>query len=123
MPHDLYIEFDYSIPEASATVIDTNIKESYISDFLAEVVHAQVASAPDHRKANERDIYNVLIRCDLSYDHINVSSNTGNEGLTTGIIGHSIDNWRFSDSLLEQIEKSDDFVGPQRPILAKVRTT
>ena len=115
MPHDLYIEFDYSLLDKSSTVLNTNIKESYIDDFLADVYHAQIASAPDHRKANERDIYNVLIRCDLFHDNINISSNTGNEGLTTGIIGDTIANWKFSDSPLEQIAKSEGFVGPPKP--------
>jgi hypothetical protein len=125
MPHDLYIEFDYSVPEASATVTGTNIKESYIDDFLAEVVHAQVGKGEDKRKANEFDIYNILIRCDLSYDHINISSNTGNKSLTAGIITHSIGNWKFSESILEQIAKScpngegtpggEDFMGPPKP--------
>lgn len=115
MPHDIYIEFDYSIPDKSATVLNTNIKASYIDDFLSEVVRSQMGLGPDKQKAAERDIYNVLIQCDLSYDHISVSSNAGNKSLTTGIIGHSIDNWRFSDSMLEQIEKSEEFVGPPKP--------
>ena len=115
MTHNIFIEFDYSIKEASATVIDTNIKQSYIDDFLAEIVHAQVGEGADNRKANELEVYNVLIRCDLTYDHINISSNTGNAGLTTGIIGHSIGNWKFSESLLEQIAKSEEFVGPPKP--------
>ncbi len=116
MPHDLYIEFNYSIPEKSATVIDTNIKTSYIDDFLAEVVRSQAGLGEDKQKASERDVYNILISCDLSYDHIQISSNAGNKGLTTGIMAHSIGNWHFSDSLLEAYAKSNDFVGPPKPM-------
>jgi len=115
MPHDLYIEFDYAIKGASATIINTNIKDSYIDDFLSEVVRSQMGLGADKQKAAERDVYNVLIRCGLSYDHISVSSNAGNKSLTTGIMAHSIGNWHFSDSLLEAYAKSDDFVGPPKP--------
>ena len=109
MSRDLFIEFNYSPPERSAAVLRTNIKESYINDFLAEVVHAQVGKGVDNRKANEFDVYNILIKCDLSYDHIKISSNTGNASLTTGIINNTINNWKFSESLLEQMAKKNKF--------------
>lgn len=115
MPRDLFIEFDYSANKGTTTIVNTNIKTSYIDDFLSEVVHSQIGAGEDKNKANERDIYNILVRCDLSYDHINISSNTGNAGLTTGIMAYAIGNWNFSDELLRAYEQSLDFIGPPRP--------
>jgi hypothetical protein len=118
MAHQIYLELDFSAAEKSATIIHTNIKESYIDDFLAEIVHAQVGKGADNRKANEQDIYNIMISCDLTYDLINISSNTGNAGLTTGIIGHSIENWKFSESLLEEMAKPR--AGPPSKVLEQL---
>jgi hypothetical protein len=112
---DLHIELNYSISEKSATIAGTNIKESYIDDFLAEVVHSQVGKEKDFSKAKELEVYNILLKCDLSYDKISISSNTGNKGLTDGILTHTIGNWKFSKSLLEEMAKSPDFIGPPKP--------
>ena len=94
MPPNLFINLEYHI-KPRGVFIRTNIRRSYIDDFLAEVVACQVGKGADHRESNEQEVYNIRITCDLSYDDILIKSDTGNKGLTTGIIMDSIGKWKL----------------------------
>ena len=80
----LYIEITYSENDFE---IDTNIKDELVSDVLCEYIHSIVGDGHvDNREAIERDVYTIRITLDLTYDTFEVTADTGNDGLTTGII-------------------------------------
>ena len=92
---DLYLKIRYvSNPkgEASFEIVDTNVKKDRIEDYLTDWLMSQVGAGKDNRKANELEQYEVTIGLDMSDDTWLVWSNTGNAGLTCGIVMASVEN-------------------------------
>lgn len=82
----MYIKITYPINEPDNFSIDTNVKEGYVSDLLTDWVHDQIGKGKDNQQANEQEVYHIEIQVDLSHDIFYLNSDTGNDGLTTGII-------------------------------------
>jgi len=82
----LYIHIKMPREAIDQFEIDTNIKEEKLSDMLANVLRSQMGKGTDDSTPSEVDVFEVEITIDLSFDNIHVKSNTGNKGLTTGII-------------------------------------
>ena len=80
----LEITYDYKDPDKSK--IKTNLKKEIVESFLDDWLLGQVGEGIDDSKANERDVYNIVIGLDLSDDTFYTSGDTGNKSLTAGII-------------------------------------
>ena len=82
----IYFKINYDINDSEAFEIDTNAKVELIPELLGEYIRAIVGAGADHSEPNNRDIYNITLYLDLSDDSWQEESNTGNKGLTAGII-------------------------------------
>jgi hypothetical protein len=84
----VFIEFEYTIDTGECKVLNTNIKKERIDNFLEEWVMDQIGRGKDERAPVIKDTYRVKIACDLTDDTFYSESDTGNKGLTTGIVQH-----------------------------------
>lgn len=82
----IFIDFEYAIKGSKCKVLNTNIKKEMIDNFLEEWVVDQVGAGEDKNEAVDRETYRINIGCDLSTDTFYIKSNTGNKGLTAGIV-------------------------------------
>jgi hypothetical protein len=89
MMADLYIDIEYRFAkpvDGPRVVIGTNVKRELVGDLLADCIRDQAGRGLDERKAVERDVYHIRIEVDLSCDEFTTTSDTGNDGLTCGIV-------------------------------------
>lgn len=82
----LKITFYLSEPEKS--IIETNAKPEALDEIFSCYMRSQMGAGKDDSPPTEKDIYSIEINLDLSDDSITVKSDTGNKGLTCGIIRH-----------------------------------
>ena len=82
----VFIELEYDINNDKCKILKTNLKKERIDSFLEEWVMTQLGSGVDKNPRIDRDIYNIKLACDLTDDTFYSSSDTGNKGLTTGIV-------------------------------------
>lgn len=92
----LLIEIVYDV-EGDKAVIKTNVKKDAIAGILETWICMQIGQGADNSKAIERAEYSIVIRVDLTQDDFFTASNTGNKGLTCGIVGRVLGN-------LEQVQ-------------------
>lgn len=78
------IAFDIGNPEK--TIIRTDLKKEGLEEVLSEFVRSQIGEGKDGSEPNERDVYSIKVSLDLSGDSFSVESDTGNKGLTLGIV-------------------------------------
>lgn len=83
---DLHVSITYPVKNPGKLKVKSNIEKSYLLEFLTDVVRAQMGAGKDKSKAKKLNVYHIGICCDLSYDNISIKSDTGNKGLTLGII-------------------------------------
>lgn len=83
---DIRIEISYDLVEPENSQIKTNAKKEKISDILKNWALTQIGQGEDMDKVKEVDAYRIVIELDLSRDTFYTTSNTGNAGLTAGII-------------------------------------
>lgn len=83
---DILIQINFNMENPEETLIRTNAKREGVEEILATFVQDQAGQGEDKRKPNERDEYKIEIGLDLSYDTFHITSDTGNEGLTLGIV-------------------------------------
>ena len=102
---DLYLFMNYDVKEDVLTIEETNVKADYIDDLLTEWIRGQSGKGADNRTPNQKDKYQIQMEVDLSYDNFRVNSDTGNHGLTAGIIMTSIGKWKFSSKLEEKLKE------------------
>jgi hypothetical protein len=93
---DIYVKIKYdskvNVKGKDIFIEDTNIKEERLEDFLLDWLLTEVGKGKDGRKVIERESYEVVIGCDLRDDSFYVQSNTGNDGLTCGIVMGMVSN-------------------------------
>lgn len=94
---DIYTEIAYDI-NSGIPLIRTNLKEDRIDEFLTDYIRSQIGKGEDKSKADKREVYNIKIECDLSFDIFSIESDTGNKGLAAGIIMASIGKWQLQNS-------------------------
>jgi len=82
----VFIDFEYTIKGSKCKILNTNIKEELIDNFLEEWIMEQVGSGKDKSEAIDRETYRINIGCDLSTDAFFTQSDTGNKALTAGIV-------------------------------------
>jgi len=70
----------------------TNAKDpvKLIEDYLCAIYGD---GKIDNRKAHKRDEYEVSLSLDLSDDMFTLGGNTGNNGLSVGILAHCMNHW------------------------------
>lgn len=81
----LFMNIAYDINKRTFKITG-NLNKVGQKTILEAFLQAQVDAGIDNSKANERDVYNIRFKVDLSYDNIRVSDNTGNKGLREGIL-------------------------------------
>jgi len=83
---DLYIDITYPIKKPSKYTIKSNIRKEMLSGILCGLVQNQTGAGEDKSKAKKINIYHIHIDIDLNYNDFEITSDTGNKGLTLGII-------------------------------------
>ena len=83
---DLYIDITYPVAHPNKYKIKSNIRKEMLLDMLGELVHMQLGEGEDKSKAKKLNAYHIHIELDLNYDDFSIKSDTGNKGLTLGII-------------------------------------
>lgn len=83
---DIRFEIIYKFNDHGNDLIKTNAKKEVISDILEEWLRSQIGRGEDKGEAKELDSYRIVIELDLRDDTFHTISNTGNAGLTAGII-------------------------------------
>lgn len=82
----LYIDIKYQLDPEEKYELETNIKEDQIVEVLSEYVRSQIGAGEDSREPNRHKEFNIRIELDLADDTFSTESNTGNKGLTTGLV-------------------------------------
>ena len=101
---DLFLDLFYNVKENSFK-IKTNVRNDKVDKILSDCYRTTLNSSPDYREPNLSDIYNVMIKLDLSSDTFFISSDTGNRVLAHELIRKAINNW---ENILyeESVDKS-----------------
>jgi len=87
---DLKISITFPIADPASFKIESDIKEDSLLDVLSDCLRSQFGQGADTKKPEIRDIYEIEIFLDLPCDKFTICSNTGNKGLTTGILMHVV---------------------------------
>ena len=85
---DIIMEINFNIKEPSKTVIKTNARREAVSEILEAWIFSQIGQGKDSRESNKKNEYTIVIKLDLSDDTFSTDSDTGNKGLTCGIVIH-----------------------------------
>jgi len=81
----LYIDILYHVEENKYD-LDTDIKEAMLPEVLSDYLRAQMGKGRDNREPNRHESFHIRIELDLTEDTFKTQSDTGNAGLTTGIV-------------------------------------
>ncbi len=81
----MYIDILFHVEENKYD-LDTDIKEAMLPEVLSDYLRAQMGKGHDDRKPNRHKSFHVRIEIDLATDTFKTASDTGNAGLTTGIV-------------------------------------
>lgn len=83
---DITLVIIYDMKERDKCVIKTNAKREAVGDILEAWLQGQIGKGEDSRQVKKLDIYHITIDLDLSDDTFYTSSDTGNKGLTCGLV-------------------------------------
>ena len=83
---DVLIKIFYDLKEPLKTRIQTNIKLEELGGLLEAYLSIQIGKGKDDRGATKKENYEIVIGLDMSDDTFYTKSDTGNKGLTCGII-------------------------------------
>ena len=83
---NLFLDITYPIAAGAACSIYSNIKTEHRQEVLSDFLVSQIGRGADHRQPNEREVYKIAIRLDLTTDTFTVRHDCGNNGLLTGIV-------------------------------------
>jgi len=83
---DVLIKIFYNLREPLKTKIQTNAKPEELGSLLEAYISSQFSKGRDDREAAEKEHYEIIIGLDMSDDTFYVKSDTGNKGLTCGIV-------------------------------------
>lgn len=96
MAKDLAIEIKWHVEE-NKYQIKTNMKKSYVADFLLDWMETQMGKGIDKSKREEKEIYTIKISLDMSDDSYTTITNTGNKGLTAGIVMSTVEAVKYDN--------------------------
>jgi len=80
------VQITYPIEHPERHSIETDMKEDKVVDLLSEWLRDQTGKGADYREANDADVYHITISMELANDSFSTKSDTGNDGLTVGIV-------------------------------------
>ena len=85
---DVLIVISYNFEDVSKSCIYTNAREEALEELLSNWVQDQMFrnEPPEPRKFDERDVYTIKIGLVIEDDSFCTESDTGNKGLTVGIV-------------------------------------
>lgn len=85
---DIVMEIHFPMDTPSELRVRTNAKdrETVIDLISTYIQDCCIGRGVDESNANEHDEYRIVIGLELSDDSWGITSNTGNKGLTTGIL-------------------------------------
>ncbi len=86
MNADILIIINFDLNDKNKTIIRTNATPEALPEILSDWIRDQVGTGKDLSKHDEKDNYVIKINLDLSGDIFTTSSDTGNKGLTNGIV-------------------------------------
>lgn len=86
MKTDISIIINFNINDEAKTTIKTNAKPEALEEILSDWIRDQAGLGEDLRNPNVSGVYEIQINLDLSGDIFTTSSDTGNDGLTAGIV-------------------------------------
>jgi hypothetical protein len=87
MTPDIVMEIYYPLDTPKEFRIKTNAKTEVVADLVGTYIQdCCIGRGVDETPANEQDEYRIVIGLQLSDDSWGITSNTGNKGLTTGIL-------------------------------------
>lgn len=78
--------------------IASEVKKEKIQKVIEELLRSQIGAGSDNSEPIKRDIYTIVIDLELEDDTFNVSADTGNKSLTTGILAQ----------LVQRLDKDSD---------------
>lgn len=70
-------------------VIKTNAKSEALESIIEPWLSAQLGAGKDDKEPNQQNSYTVEIQVDLATDTFRTISDTGNKGLTCGLVQHA----------------------------------
>ncbi len=84
----VFVKIKYPINNPENIEVEHNLKSDELAkeEVLSNYLRDQMGRGADKRKPAKLDIYEITIGIDLSEDRISVASNTGNDGLTAGLV-------------------------------------
>lgn len=80
------VTFTYPINTPKDYTYKSTMKYAGILEVLDTYVRDSMGAGEDYSEANKRDVYTITIQIDVTDDRLIVSSDTGNKGLTLGIL-------------------------------------
>ncbi len=83
---DIRLEITYDMRDPKLTEIKTNAKNTAVEEILENYILSQAGTGADGSKPSNRRWYKIVIGLDLGDDTFFTESNTGNKGLTVGIV-------------------------------------
>lgn len=83
---DITLDIFYDVNHPEKTVIRTNAKKEALEEILEAWLQDQMGRGKDESPPEQRDLYRIMIGLNLDGDRFRVVSDTGNKGLTTGIV-------------------------------------
>ncbi len=86
MKADIILEIAFNLNEPKKTIIKTNAKKEALEEILETWISCQMGKGADTSKPAQKDVYAIKIYVDLTDDSFVTESDTGNKGLTCGII-------------------------------------
>jgi len=89
---DVVITIMFAEKNAVPMELTTNATRRYLPELLECWLTLQQGKGPDDRPCNKKDAYTVRIEVDLTEDIFETTSDTGNKGLTAGIVQHAFQN-------------------------------
>ncbi|MFA5098733.1 MAG: hypothetical protein WC461_00740 [Candidatus Paceibacterota bacterium] len=94
MAIDILIKIEFHLNEGKRSVIKTNaVDRAAVEEILEEFLLSQMGKGEDQSRAEEKDIYEISIGLDMSGgDVFYTKSDTGNKGLTAGIVDWILQN-------------------------------
>lgn len=90
------IRIIFNINKPRETIVETDVKTEALDELFAYFMHSQIGAGKDESKPNEKDVYDITIQINLEDDSLTIKSDTGNKGLTAGIV---TDVWSRIDDL------------------------
>ncbi len=83
---DIVLKLNFNLSKPDKTVVKTNAKKEAVSEILEAWLSCQIGQGEDSREPNKKDKYEIVIKLDLSNDTFFTNSDTGNKGLTCGLV-------------------------------------